>query len=104
MGHEGNFIASLTYDFKYKAEHTITYNILINQKIGKYRYTITDFQIYNAKTGPKSIQYLEGAFAKMTLANKKELIAQLNKEVKLITDSLKESMKSGEVKAKSEWD
>jgi hypothetical protein len=102
-GHEGYFVVSMTYDFKYKSEHNVSYNILINQKDGKYRYSITDFFVYNVKTGPKSIQAVEVAYPKMTTGNKKEFYTQLSNEVTLIIEDLKNTMKSGKMKDKDEW-
>jgi hypothetical protein len=102
-GTEGYFIVSMTYDFKYKSEHNVSYNVLINEKDGKYKYSITDFFIYNVKTGPKSIQAVEAAYLKMTTANKKEFITQLNTEVGLIIEALKATMMSGKVKDKNDW-
>jgi hypothetical protein len=102
-GTEGYFIVSMTYDFKYKSEHNVSYNVLINEKDGKYKYSITDFLIYNVKTGPKSIQTVEAAYPKMTTANKKEFITQLNTEVGLIIEALKATMMSGKVKDKNDW-
>jgi hypothetical protein len=103
IGTEGYFIVSMTYDFKYKSEHNVSYNVLINVKDGKYKYSITDFSVYNVKTGPKSIQTVEVAYPKMTTANKKEFITQLNSEVNLIIEDLKNVMKSGKVKDKNDW-
>jgi hypothetical protein len=102
-GTEGYFLVSMTYDFKYKSEHNVSYVVMINQKDGKYKYTISDFFIYNVKTGPKSIQTLEAAYPKMTTANKKEFVTQFNTEVTKIIDDLKAVMKAGKVKDKNDW-
>jgi hypothetical protein len=102
-GTEGNFSISLTYDFKYKSENIVTYNILINQKDGKYRYSLADFSIYSVKTGPKSTQPVETAFQKFTTVNKKEFLSQFDNQVKLITDDLRTTIQSGKVKDKNEW-
>jgi hypothetical protein len=103
IGTEGYFIVSMTYDFKYKSEHNVSYNVLINVKDGKYKYSVTDFFVYNVKTGPKSIQAVEAAYPKMTTVNKKEFVAQLTSEVNLIIEDMKNTMKSGKVKDKNDW-
>ena len=103
IGIESYFIVSLTYDFKYKSEHNVTYEILINVRDGKYKYSLTNFTIYAVKTGPKSSQPLEAAFAKMTTPNKKEFYAQFNNQTKLLTDDLKTSISTGKIKKVDEW-
>jgi hypothetical protein len=99
----GNFSIKLTYDFKYKSDNNVSYTITLNQKEGKYRYTITDFKIYNVSTGAKSVLPLEAAYAKMSAQNKSETSSQITKEVGVITDELKKVMKTGKIESKEDW-
>ncbi len=100
---EGYFSIKLTYDFKYKSENNVSYNITISCKEGKYRYSITDFKFYNIKSGPKTIVALEAAYAKMNTQNKGEANAQIPKEVSTFIDDLKKFMSTGLVKNKDDW-
>ena len=103
LGIEGYFVVSLTYDFKYKSENNVAYDILIIQKDGKYKYSLTNLCIYSVKTSPKSAQPLETASAKMRTQNKKEFVSQLNSQVKTITEDLKETMTTGKIKKVDAW-
>src|SRR5690554_1611730 len=59
-GIEGYFVITMLYDFKYKNNYNVTYNITLAQKEGKYRYSLTDFMIYDVKNGAKTAQGVEG--------------------------------------------
>lgn len=100
---EGAFPVKLTYDIKYKAEHNISYNIVLEVKEGRYRFTITNFKIYNTKTGPKTSQTLEIAYAKMSSQNKSELSTQVNKEINAVIEDLKKIMLTGLIAKKEDW-
>lgn len=100
---DGFFVISLSYDFKYKAEHNVAYDIAIDIKEGRYRFTITNFTIYNSKTGPKTVQPLETAYAKMSNQNKTELSSQVNKEVNTLIEDLKKLMLTGKILKKEDW-
>lgn len=101
VGKDGYFNIQLTYDFKYKSDNTVTYNILIAQKEGKYRVTITDFTIQ--KVGEKTKQSLETAMAKMSGQNKAEATTQVNKNVNDIITDLKKFMITGKPESKEDW-
>ncbi|MFL5729165.1 MAG: DUF4468 domain-containing protein [Cytophagaceae bacterium] len=103
IGMSGYFLVTLTYDFKYKAEYNVAYNISFNLKDGKYRYTITDFTVYKVATGPKTVQPAETAYAKMTTANKKEFVTQVNAEVSKLIEDMKVAVKSGKMKDQDDW-
>lgn len=103
LANEGYFSVVYTYDFKYKSDNTITYNISINLKDGKYRYTITDFKIYDVKLGPKTAQTMEAYYAKMKTASKGEFTTKFNKEVNSIIEDLKKYMITGKGEDKEDW-
>lgn len=103
VGKEGNFEVQLTYDFKYKSQNNVSYNILIGQKEGKYRITITDFKIYNVKQGEKTAQTLETALAKMSGQNKNEATTQINKNINDAIADLKKFMQTGKPENKEDW-
>lgn len=94
---------SLTYDFKYKSTNVVSYNITINQKAGKYRVKITDFSIYNTKSGTASKLPLEAAYAKMTSQNKAEVVSQVNKEIQFLLSDLKTFIEKGEIVTEEDW-
>ncbi|MBX9851827.1 MAG: hypothetical protein K2X86_08720, partial [Cytophagaceae bacterium] len=100
---KGNFYVSYTYDFKYKSENTVTFNLTINQKDGKYRYTITDFKIYNIKTGPKTAQPVETEYQKIKSGSKQEFANKFTEEVNNIIEEMKKYMSSGSSGDKDEW-
>lgn len=101
--HEGNFAISYTYDFKYKSNNTVTYNFSFDVKEGKYRYTITDFKIYDDKIGPKSAQTLESYYAKMKTGSKPEFTNKFTTEVNSIVDDMKKFMVTGKGEDKDDW-
>jgi hypothetical protein len=101
VGKDGYFDIQLTYDFKYKSHNTVTYNILIAQKEGKYRVTITDFTIQ--KVGEKIVQSLEAVMAKMSGQNKGEATTQINKNVNDVITDLKKFMITGKPENKEDW-
>jgi hypothetical protein len=103
LANEGNFSVIYTYDFKYKSENTITYNITINLKDGKYRYTITDFKIYDVKLGPKTAQTMEVYYPKMKTGSKGEFTTKFNKEVNNVIEDLKKYMITGKGENKEDW-
>lgn len=103
LGREGYFIIFLTYDYKYKNEYNITYNISMMQKEGKYRYLLTDFMIYDVKTGPKTAQTLEAFYQKLGQQSKGGFITQLNKEVGDIINNMKPAILSGLSKDEDDW-
>src|SRR6478609_518371 len=65
----GTFKVKLTYDFKYKADHTVNYMVTIIVKDGKYKYTLTEFSMYKASTGVGTSTSIETAYPKMTTQN-----------------------------------
>ncbi len=101
VGKEGSFDIQLTYDFKYKSHNTVSYTILVGQKEGKYRFTITDFRIL--KVGEKIIQPLEGAMAKMSGQNKTETTTQVNKNINDLITDFKRFMTTGKPENKEDW-
>ena len=101
--HEGSSAIMLSYDFKYKTEYDVPYNITIQVKEGKYRYTITDFSIFNAKNGRKTAEGLEGYYAKARTNNKPEIVNQLTAEINKLTTELKTAMETGKQKDKNDW-
>ncbi len=101
IGKDGELDIQLTYDFKYKSHNTVTYSILIAQKEGKYRVTVTDFKIQ--KVGEKTIQTLETAMAKMSGQNKTEAVTQINKGVNDVIEDLKKFMITGKPENKEDW-
>ncbi len=101
--HEGYFTVSYTYDFKYKSENTVTYDLTINQKDGKYRYTITNFMIYDVKTGPKTSQSLEAFYQKMKSDIKKDFLSKVNAEVNKIIEDMKKHLSTGIAEDKDDW-
>ncbi|HVD97794.1 MAG TPA: DUF4468 domain-containing protein [Cytophagaceae bacterium] len=103
VGKDGSFEIQLTYDFKYKSQNNVSYSILIGQKEGKYRFTITDFKIYNVKLGEKTAQSLEAAIAKMSGQNKNETVTQVNKNVNDVITDLKKFMTTGKPENKEDW-
>ena len=96
---QGTFKVKLTYDFKYKADHTVNYMVTIIVKDGKYKYTLTEFSMYKASTGAGTSTAIETAYPKMTTQNKSEFTTQVNAEVKRVTDDMKLYMLVGQVKA-----
>jgi hypothetical protein len=103
VGQDGSFEIQLTYDFKYKSQNNVNYTILIAQKEGKYRYTITDFKFYNLKLGAKTAQSLEVTVSKMSGQNKGEVVTQVNKEVSDVITNLKKFMVTGKPENKEDW-
>jgi len=103
IGKDASFDVQLTYDFKYKSHNNVSYTIVIAQKEGKYRYTITDFRFYNVKLGEKTIQTLEAAMSKMSGQNKSETIAQINKSVADIIADMKRYISTGKPENKEDW-
>ncbi len=101
--HEGYFTIMLTYDFKYKTEYDVLYNLTMQVKDGKYRYIITDFKIYNSKNGRKTAEGLEGYYAKARTSNKPEIVNQVTAELNKLTTELKTAMETGKQKDKSDW-
>jgi hypothetical protein len=101
--HEGNFAISYTYDFKYKSNNTVTYNLSLDVKEGKYRFTITDFKIYDDKIGAKSAQTLESYYAKMKTGSKPEFTNKFTTEVNGIIDEMKKFMVTGKGEEKDDW-
>lgn len=100
---EGNFAVSYTYDFKYKSNNTVTYNLGIDVKEGKYRYTLTEFKIYDDKLGPKTAQPLEAYYAKMKTGSKAEFTTNFTNEVNTVIDTLKKFMSTGKEEEKDDW-
>lgn len=103
LGHEGNFQVSYTYDFKYKSENTVLFTLTLNEKDGKYRYTISDFKIYDNKTGPKTAQPLEVYYPKMKTNTKKEFTANFTQEVNKLIENLKAGMAAAKQEDKEDW-
>jgi hypothetical protein len=103
VGKEGSFEIQLTYDFKYKSQNNVSYNILIAQKEGKYRYTITDFKFYNVKLGAKTAQTLELTLSKMSGQNKNETITQVNKNISDVVTDMKRFLTTGKPENKEDW-
>jgi hypothetical protein len=103
IGKTGTFTIQLSYDYKYKAEHTVSYALLVEVKEGRYRFTITDLSIYNSKTGPKTVQAFETAYAKMSSQNKGEAAAQVSKELNAVMEDLKKIMATGKIPKKEDW-
>ena len=101
--HEGSLAIMLTYDFKYKAEYDVLYNITMQAKDGRYRYNITDFKIYNVKNGRKTAETLEGYYAKARTTNKPEIVNQVTAELNKLTTELKTAMETGKQKDKNDW-
>jgi len=101
--HEGSLAIMLTYDFKYKTEYDVPYNITLQVKEGKYRFIITDFSIYNAKNGRKTAEGLEAYYAKARTNNKPEIVNQVNTEINKLIGELKTSMETGQQKDKNDW-
>ena len=100
---EGTFNVLITYDFKYKTDYVLTYNISIYQKPGKYKYTITDFMIYDSKNGAKTAQSLEAFYAKMRSQNKADFVNKVNAEVNKTIENLKSYMITGQKKNDEDW-
>jgi hypothetical protein len=100
---EGYFSISYTYDFKYKSENIVTYNLTINQKDGKYRYTFDNFMIYDIKTGPKTSQALEAYYQKMKTESKKDFLNKVNDEVNKIIEDMKKHLATGVAEDKDDW-
>ncbi|MFN3402845.1 MAG: DUF4468 domain-containing protein [Cytophagaceae bacterium] len=100
---EGLFNVQITYDFKYKTDYAIAYTINISVKEGKYRYIITDFNIYDVKNGPKTAQSLESFYAKMRTGSKAEFVTKFNDEINLILENLKTHVKTGLKKNEDDW-
>jgi len=90
--HEGSVTILLTYDFKYKTEYEVLYNITMQAKDGRYRYNITDFKIYNVKNGRKTAEPLESYYAKARTSNKPEIVNQVTAELNKLTAELKTAM------------
>ena len=101
--HEGNFPVSFTYDFKYKSNNTVTYNLSLDVKEGKYRFTLTDFKIYDDKIGPKSAQTMEAYYAKMKTGSKPEFTNKFTSEVNTIIEDMKKFMVTGKGEDKDDW-
>jgi len=103
LSHEGNFPVSYKYDFKYTSNNTVTYQLTINVKDGKYRYTITDFKIYDDKLGPKTAQPLEISYQKMKTETKKEFSNKFTGEINKIVEDLKTNMAAQKTEDKEDW-
>lgn len=103
IGKEGVVDVQLTYDYKYKSHNNVSYSLLIGQKEGKYRYTLTDFRIYNVKLGEKTAQTLELAMSKMSAQNKSETTAQLNKAISDVIADMKRFIETGKPENKEDW-
>jgi hypothetical protein len=103
LGHEGNFPVSYKYDFKYTSNNTVTYQITLNVKDGKYRYTITDFKIYDDKLGPKTAQPLELSYQKMKTDTKKEFSNKFTTEINKLIADLKLKMSAQKKEDKEDW-
>jgi len=97
------FNVTITYDFKYKTDYVLTYNISIFQKPGKYKYIITDFMIYDSKNGAKTAQSLESFYTKMRSQNKADFVNKVNTEVNKTIDNLKSYMITGQKKNEEDW-
>lgn len=103
LGHEGNFPVTYTYDFKYKSNNTVTFNFTLDQKEGKYRYTLTDFKIYDDKIGAKASQPLEVYYQKMKTGSKPEFTTNFTKEVNNLIEDMKKFMATGKEEEKDDW-
>lgn len=100
---EGNFPVSFKYDFKYTSNNTVTYNLTIDLKEGKYRYTLSDFKVYDTNIGPKAAQTLEAYFQKMKTASKGEFVTNFNNETTKIVADMKQFMATGKGEEKDDW-
>lgn len=103
IGKVGSFDIQLTYDFKYKSVNNVSFTLIIAQKEGRYRYTITDFRFYNTKLGEKTTQGLEAQMAKMSGQNKSETTTQVAKNVDEMITDMKRYITTGKPENKEDW-
>jgi len=103
IGKIGSFDIQLTYDFKYKSTNNVSFSLVIGQKDGRYRYTITDFRFYNTKLGEKTTQGLEAQMAKMSGQNKSETNTQIAKSVNDMITDMKRFITTGKPENKEDW-
>ncbi|MFN6943531.1 MAG: DUF4468 domain-containing protein [Cytophagaceae bacterium] len=99
----GYFSVILTFDYKYKYEHTLIFNISIQHKDGRYRYILTDFMIYDNRNGEKTAQPLEAFYQKQRQQNKTELFSNFSKEIEQLQLDLKTAIETGELKSDDDW-
>ncbi|WMJ73812.1 DUF4468 domain-containing protein [Cytophagaceae bacterium ABcell3] len=103
VSRKGSFEVIITYDYRYKHKHTVLFNMSIAQKDGKYRYTLTDFSIYDNKNDEKSAVPLETFYQKQRHQNKTELYKNFNKEMTSLLEALQQAVESGEIKDEDDW-
>lgn len=100
---KGYFPVILTFDYKYKHEHTLTFNITLQHKDDRYRYILSDFMIYKTSSGEKSAEPLENFYPKQKHNIKTQLHSNFNTELSKLLDDMKLAIETGDLKNEDDW-